>query len=112
MFFPWPSPVIRMDKYSDRVGSIYAQIDHTKFRNRLIPLFFICKRILFAVGAWYIKIELVALFGIVTMINLCLILWTRPYLEATQFKIELFNEGIALTFFISLQYFMGDISQP
>jgi hypothetical protein len=105
MFFPWLNPVTRLDKHADKVGSLYSQIDHKSFLARLIPLLFIVKRIFFAVGCWFIKTELVAIFGVITLLHICLIIFAKPYLEHSQYKLELFNEGIALVFFISLQAF-------
>jgi hypothetical protein len=109
MFFPWPNPVKRLENHADKVGSIYKQIDHKSFLARLIPLLFIGKRVFFAVGCWFIKTELVATFGVITLLHICLIVYAKPYLEHSQYKLELFNEGIALVFFISLQAFKADL---
>jgi hypothetical protein len=81
MYFPWPNPVIRLEKHSDRVGSLYSQIDYKSFMARLIPLLFILKRIFFAVGCWFLKTELVAIFGFITLLHICLIVFAKPYLE-------------------------------
>jgi hypothetical protein len=51
-----------MTRFKARVGAIYENIDYSKWSNRLIPLYFILKRVSFAVGCWYIKVELVAIF--------------------------------------------------
>jgi len=101
-----------MEKYLDRVGGIYESIDYSKLLNRLTPALFIAKRILFAYGVWFIKVELVALFIEVTMLNLALILHAKPYIERQLYKTELFNEVIALVFFLSLQAFKPDVLNP
>lgn len=62
MFAPCSDPEIRMTKYIERVGSVYENIDYSKRANRSVPMFFIFKRVLFAVGCWYIKVELVSMF--------------------------------------------------
>ena len=65
-----------MEKYIKRVGGIYENIDYKSLANRLTPALFIAKRIMFAYGVWFIKVELVSLFTEVTMLNLVLILYT------------------------------------
>jgi hypothetical protein len=94
-----------MTRLKAKVGAIYENIDYSKWSNRLLPLYFIVKRVAFAVGCWYIKVELVAIFILITMVNLCLVLHTRPYLEKKLYFTELFNESIALVFFTLLQAF-------
>jgi hypothetical protein len=42
---------------------------------------------------------------VLTLINLCILLHTNPYTEKSLYRIELFNEGIALGFFATLQVF-------
>jgi hypothetical protein len=81
MFLPCPDPEQRMTRFKAKVGGVYSNIDYSKWGNRLVPLFFVLKRVAFAVGCWYIKIELVALFICLTMVNFCLILHTKPYLQ-------------------------------
>jgi hypothetical protein len=98
-------PELRLNKYKERVGAIYTKIDYSSFMNRLVPIYFVLKRELFAVSCWYIKIELVAIFIEVTLLNLCLIIHTRPYLDTRLFKTELFNEVTALVFFTLIQAF-------
>jgi hypothetical protein len=102
MFVACSGTEIRLGKYEERVGAIYSNIDYTKCVNRLVPLLFIAKRVLFAVGSWFIKVELAAIFICITMLNLCLILHTKPYLEKRLYRTELFNEFIALVFFTLL----------
>jgi hypothetical protein len=109
MLFPYPDPELRMTKYIEKVGGIYKNIDHSKWLNRLVPLYFVLKRVGFAVGCWYVKIELVAIFIGVTMVNLCLIMHTKPYLDHLLYKTELFNEAIALVFFTLLQAFKPEL---
>jgi len=46
-----------MEKYKERVGGFYENIDYTKFINRLIPVLFIAKRIGFAMSVWFVKVE-------------------------------------------------------
>ena len=70
------------------------------------------KRIIFCVGVFFIKYELVLIMQILTMLNICLILSGKPYLENALHKLELFNEGIALTFFVFIQMFRGDLLGP
>lgn len=94
-----------MTRFKAKVGAVYENIDYSKWSNRLIPLYFILKRVSFAVGCWYVKVELVAIFILITMVNLCLVLHTRPYLQKQLYLTELFNESIALVFFITLQAF-------
>jgi hypothetical protein len=105
VFLPWPDPALRMKKHEERVGAIYTNIDYNKVLNRLIPMIFILKRIAFAVGCWYIKLELVTIFIVITLLNLCLIIHAKPYLELSVYKSEIFNESIALVFFTLLQAF-------
>jgi hypothetical protein len=47
-----------LTKYKERVGAIYENIDYSKNVNRLVPLVFITKRVLFAASCWYLKMEL------------------------------------------------------
>jgi hypothetical protein len=54
MFLPCPDPELRMTKFKDRLGGIYSNIDYSKWLNRLLPLCFVLKRVVFAVGCWYI----------------------------------------------------------
>jgi len=101
-----------MEKYMERVGGIYEDIDYTKLLNRLTPALFIAKRIFFAVSVWFIKLELVAIFIEITMANLVLLLHAKPYLENHLYKTELLNEVIALLFFVSLQAFKANFLNP
>jgi hypothetical protein len=101
-FSPCCKPVSRFDKYKNRVGSIYKNIDYTKGWSRLVPVIFVLKRILFVVGVWFIKLKLLILMDVMTMLTLVYLLSARPYLEDSQLKIEVFNETIQLIFFISL----------
>jgi hypothetical protein len=70
------------------------------------------KRIIFCIGVFFIKSELVLIMQLLTMINLCLILYGKPYIEHTLYKLELFNEAIALNFFVCIQMFKGDLLGP
>jgi hypothetical protein len=99
---PCLNPTQRFEKYKDRVGAVYENIEFRKYGSRLIPLFFVLKRAAFAVGCFYLKKELVTMFVEITMINLCLLIYTKPYVEHRLYKLELFNESIALIFFVHL----------
>jgi hypothetical protein len=112
IFFPCPDPASRMDKYKKRVGAIYENIDYTKFINRLVPLVFVMKRVAFAMGCWFIKVEMQAISIVITLLHLCLIIHAKPYLEASLYKTEIFNELIALIFFILLQAFKPEFLEP
>jgi hypothetical protein len=112
VFLPCSDPAKRMNKYKNRVGAIYDNIDYTKFLNRLVPLVFIMKRVAFAIGCWYIKVELQAIFIGITLLHLCLIIHAEPYLETSLYKTEIFNELIALIFFILLQAFKPEFLEP
>lgn len=58
-------------------------LDYKNCMARLMPLVFVLKRIVFAVGAWFLKIELIALFVAISLLNMCLILHAKPYLETS-----------------------------
>ena len=60
---------------------------------------------MFAVGVFYIKIELVSIMALISMINICIILNSKPYIDKSIYRLEIFNESLALIFFVSLQYF-------
>jgi hypothetical protein len=105
IFLPCPDPALRMKKHEERVGAIYKNINYDKLLNRLVPMVFILKRVAFALGCWYIKLELVAIFIEISLLNLCLIIFAKPYIERSIYKSEVFNESIALVFFILLQAF-------
>ena len=47
--------VERFEKYKDKVGAVYDNIDYHSYASRLVPLFFVVKRVTFAVGCWYVK---------------------------------------------------------
>lgn len=66
----------------------------------------------FAVSCFYLKLEVAAQFMCITMLNLCLIIQTKPYLEQKQYQTELFNETIALVVFTLLQSFKPDFLRP
>lgn len=104
LFFYLPNAQERMEKYENRVGSLYSNINKT-FSGRMMPLYFILKRIMFAVGVFYIKIELVSIMALISMINICIILNSKPYIDKSIYRLEIFNESLALIFFVSLQYF-------
>lgn len=103
MFFPCPRPHLRMEEYIDNVGSVYENIYYSNWANRLIPLLFVLKRAFMPFCIFLVKTELVAIYLVVIMVNLCLILHLRPYIDPSIHKIELFNEAIGLVFFLSLQ---------
>jgi hypothetical protein len=105
LIVPCQDPVQRFEKYKERVGGVYEKINYRKYVNRLIPLFFVFKRVAFAIGCWYIKKQLVSMLILITMLNLCFLLWVNPYVEQSLLKLELFNESIALIFFVNLQAF-------
>jgi hypothetical protein len=55
LIVPCQDPVQRFEKYKERVGAVYENINYRKYVNRLVPIFFVLKRVAFAVGCWYIK---------------------------------------------------------
>ena len=91
-----------LKKLEPRVGVIYENMKYDETISRLVPIFFVLKRIMFAVGAFYIKIELVAAVSFLCFLSLCLHLAAKAYLDQSIFYLELFNEAFALVFFISL----------
>ena len=62
-------------------GGLYDHIHYSKLVNRLAPIIFMVKRISFAYGAFYLKLELVPMISIIIMVNLCIILETKPYID-------------------------------
>lgn len=105
MFFPCPRPYLRMEKYEDKVGSIYENIDYSNWANRCISLLFVLKRVILPVCIFFLRVELVAIYLVIIMVNLCMILHLKPYNDPSMHKIELFNEVIGMVFFFSLQRF-------
>jgi hypothetical protein len=51
----------------------------------------------------------IIMFSIVTLINLSLILNTKPYLDRTMFRLEVFNDVVALVFSHLLMVFLNDL---
>ena len=109
MFFPWCNFVSRMDKYSERFGSMYDHVDHKRLSPRLVPFLFILKRVMFASGAWFVKTELPLIFALIELVNIILIIVAEPYLDKSLNNVELFNASIAYTFFLFLQVFRGTL---
>jgi hypothetical protein len=105
LIVPCQDPIQRFEKYKERVGAVYKNINFHKYASRLMPLVFVFKRVAFAVGCFYIKKEMVTMFIVITLINLCYIIWAKPYVEHSLYKLELFNESVALIFFTHLQAF-------
>ena len=62
-------------------GGIYNHIDYFKVENRLIPILFMTKRIVFAYGCFYIKFELINILSIITMLNVSLMLANKPFID-------------------------------
>ena len=48
----------------------------------------------------------------ITFLNLCLIVWAKPYVSLKMYYIELFNESLALVFFTHLQAFNTTFLNP
>jgi hypothetical protein len=52
---PCLDPIQRFEKYKERVGAVYENIDFHRYASRLVPLMFVFKRVAFAVGCFYVK---------------------------------------------------------
>ena len=83
-------------------GSLYNHTYYSGRLNRLAPIFFIIKRIVFAYGAFYLKLELVKLISVLTMINVCYLIGNKPFKDKNKLKIEVINDIFAIVFFNSL----------
>jgi hypothetical protein len=78
----------------------------------MILALFVIKRICFVVGVWFIKTELCLIIIEITLANMCLIIFAKPYLEDRMYRIELFNEMVAMIFFTFLQAYRGEMLNP
>jgi hypothetical protein len=58
LFFPWPNPLARLNKYKDNVGAIYEHVHYDKWLNRLIPFLFVAKRALIPYCVFFAKKEI------------------------------------------------------
>jgi hypothetical protein len=52
------------------------------------------------------------IFTTVTFINLCILVTTKPYIEYSQYRIQLINEVTALFFWMSLQGYRKLLMKP
>jgi hypothetical protein len=109
MFFPWCNFRSRLDKYSERFGSLYDHVDHKRFSPRLVPFLFILKRVMFASGAWFVKKELPVIFALIELANIILIIAAKPYKDKSLNNVETFNSAMAYIFFLFLQVFRGTL---
>ena len=76
----------------------------------MVPFMFVAKRILFVILCMYIKVETIQIMIFVTVVNLALILHTKPYSDEAMNKVESLNEVVAYLFFISILGFKGYIT--
>ena len=101
-----------MEKLEDKFGGIYSFINYEKIENRIVPILFLLKRIAFAYGAFYIKLELLPALSIITMINVSFVLHAKPFIDPETCKLEVFNEVFAVLFFNSLLIFRTEFVKP
>jgi len=52
---------------SDRYGSVYEHINYPEYLYRGVPFWFVLKRVLFTLGCFYLKYELVPCYQIITL---------------------------------------------
>jgi uncharacterized membrane protein (UPF0182 family) len=78
-FFPYPDPFERMEKFEKRLGAFYADIKYKYPLNRLVPVFFVSKRIIFVYACFFVKVEVIPILTTVSLLSLVLLLQSRPY---------------------------------
>lgn len=70
------------------------------------------KRICLAVGCFYLKKELVAIFLFIQMVYISYLLHAMPYIDRSTLKTELGTEFTLLGLLFVLQAFKGDLMMP
>jgi len=101
-----------LKKKKGTVGAIYSHLHYQNWLSRMIPIMFMVKRVIFAVNVFYMTNIYIPLFTTLSLLNMCLILHAKPYTDQSIFKIELFNEGVAIVFFTSLEMFKTQFLDP
>jgi hypothetical protein len=72
LYWPFPNPALRMEKYEARVGAIYQDLKYKEgCVKRLVPLIFVLKRAAFAYNCWYWKVQLISQTTTLGLLNVC-----------------------------------------
>ena len=73
------------DIYEERIGALVENIDYSTKLKRMVVASFVAKRILFAAGVWFLKLELIIINVEIAFFSILLILVARPYLELQKY---------------------------